>query len=114
MQLPEGNSKGTIRFQFHGKPGAYDFRTQYFDEEDGASKFELFVDGKQIDKWQADNHLPTPTTVPDAHSSIRRTTSGVKLHAGDEIRLEGTPDADERAVVDYFELVPSRDSKPAN
>jgi hypothetical protein len=89
----------------------YDLRTQYFDEEDGISKFELFVNRTQTDRWQGDNHLPTPTTVPDAHSSIRRTTANVKLRAGDEIRLVGMADAGERAVVDYFEIVPDRDSK---
>jgi alpha-glucuronidase len=107
VQLREDKSKGAIRFKFQGEPGAYDVRTQYFDEEDGVSKFELFVGGKRIDQWRADNHLPTPTMLPDAHSSIRRKTSGVELHTGDEIRLEGNADAGEHAVVDYFELVPT-------
>jgi alpha-glucuronidase len=108
VQLPDGVESGSIRFRFTRDAGDYDVRVQYFDEEDGVSKFTLFVNDKRIDAWQADNHLPTPTTLPDAHSSIRRKLPRVKLNSGDEIRLEGTADAGERAVVDYFELMPSQ------
>jgi alpha-glucuronidase len=105
-QLPEGVSDGTIRFKYDGEPGPKELRVQYFDEEDGVSRFKLFVAGKLVDEWRADNHVPTPTTLPDAHSSIRRTVRGVTFHIGDEIRLEGTADGGERAAVDYFEFVP--------
>jgi alpha-glucuronidase len=104
-QLPKDVARGTIRFNYDGEPGFMDLRIQYFDEEDGVSKFRLCAAGKQVDEWQADNHVPTPTTLPDAHSSIRRTVRGVKLRPGDEIRLEGTADGGERAAVDYFEIV---------
>ncbi|HEX3601597.1 MAG TPA: alpha-glucuronidase family glycosyl hydrolase [Lacipirellulaceae bacterium] len=113
VQLPENVSHGAIRFAFKGQPGVYDLRVQYFDEEDGASKFKLFVDDKLVDEWQADGHLPTPTNVPDAHSSTRRTAPNVALHAGDEIRLEGSADGGERAAVDYFEIVPNRAAVPS-
>ena len=68
-------------------PGRYDLHVRYFDEEDGVSKFKLFVAGRLLDRWQADNHLPTPTTLPNSHSSIRRTVHGVMLKPGDEIRF---------------------------
>jgi hypothetical protein len=33
------------------------------------------------------------------------------LQAGDEIRIEGTAGRGERAVIDYVEIVPSREQK---
>jgi alpha-glucuronidase len=106
VQLPEGTDKGAIRFTW-GPTGQYDLRVQYFDEEDGISKFRLFVNDREIDRWQADNHVPTPSTSPNAHTSVRRTIPHVSVKKGDEIKLEGTADAGERAAVDYFEIVPS-------
>ncbi len=88
VQLVERDS-GSAKFRFSGAPGTFDLRVQYFDEEDGVSKFKLFVGERQLDEWQADNRLPTPTTHPDSHSSIRRTVRSVKLQPGDEIRIEG-------------------------
>jgi alpha-glucuronidase len=106
-QLPNGVSNGNLRFKYDGPPGAKDLRVQYFDEEDGVSKYKLFFADKLVDEWQADNHVPTPTVSPDAHSSIRRTVEKVALHPGDEVRLEGTADGGERAAVDYIEIVPT-------
>ena len=94
VQLPGDDVNGSVRFRFDGPPGPYDLHVRYFDEEDGVSKFKLFVAEQLLDEWQADNHVPTPTTLPDAHSSIRRTVRGVALRPGDEIRIEGTADGE--------------------
>jgi alpha-glucuronidase len=110
-QLAGDVAKGTIRFRYDGQPGEYALRVRYFDEEDGVSKFKLFAAGRQIDEWAANNHLPTPSSTPDAHTSIRRTVPKVALRCGDEIRLEGAADGGERAAVDYFEIVPSSRTK---
>jgi alpha-glucuronidase len=106
-QLPSDVASGSIRFKYRGEEGTRDLRVQYFDEEDGVSKFKLFVVGKLVDQWQADNHVPTPTTLPDAHSSSCRMIRSLSLKPGDEIRIEGTADGGERAAIDYIELVPS-------
>jgi alpha-glucuronidase len=106
IQLVDRDS-GSVRFRHSGPPGTFDLHVQYFDEEDGVSKYKLFVGDRQLDEWSAENHLPTPTTLPDSHSSIRRTIRGVKLQAGDEIRIEGQADDAERAAIDYIELVPA-------
>jgi alpha-glucuronidase len=105
VQLPEGTSVGSLRVRFAGEAGPHDIRVQYFDEEDGVSTYRLFVDDEMLDEWEADSHVPTPTTLPDAHSSSRRTVSNVMLGPGDEIRVEGRADAGERAGIDYIELV---------
>jgi alpha-glucuronidase len=106
VQVPEDQPVGSLRIRFAGEAGPHDIRVQYFDEEDGVSEFKLLVDGRLIDQWKADDHVPTPTTLPDAHSSARRTVRNVMLQPGDEIRVEGKADDGERAGLDYVEIVP--------
>jgi alpha-glucuronidase len=98
---------GSVRFRYDGPAGKYDLRIQYFDEEDGVSTFKLHIRDEPVDQWQADQHVPTPATLPDSHSSIRRTIRGVKLEPDDVIRIEGQADDGERAAIDYVEFVPA-------
>jgi hypothetical protein len=108
VQLLGEVAKGSVSFQHAGPPGRYDVHIRYFDEEDGVSRFKLFVAGRLIDEWQADDHVPTPTTLPDAHSSNRRTNRAVTIGRAEEIRIEGVADDGERAGIDYVELMPMR------
>ena len=94
--LPAGTDSGSITFTYNGEPMTADLRVQYFDEEDGISQFKLFVGNQELDHWQADNHLPTFSKLPDAHTSIRHTIRNVDLHPGDQIHLEATADSGER------------------
>jgi alpha-glucuronidase len=109
VELPDGVDSGAVTFEVGEPAGRYDLRLQYFDEEDGVSRFEVWAGERGLDAWQADGHVPTPTTKPDAHASTRRTIRGVELKPGDAIRVLGQPDGGERATVDYLELVPSAD-----
>jgi alpha-glucuronidase len=104
VQLTSAKMSGTIRFLCEANQGPYDLHVRYFDEQDGVSKFKLFVRGEQVDEWQASNQLPTPSNLPDSHTSNRRTVRGVELEPGDEIRIEGEADGNEFAGVDYIEL----------
>jgi alpha-glucuronidase len=90
-------------FRFAGESGWYDLRVQYFDQNNGVSRFRVFVDGRQTDEWLASDHVPTKKM--DGSSSARRTISGVALRRGDAIRIEGLPDAGEPAGLDYVEIV---------
>ena len=62
--------------------------------------------------WAATRPTPglrTPTfrhKAVDGSSSVRRTVSSVELRAGDEIRIQGTPESGDRAAVDYIEILP--------
>jgi hypothetical protein len=56
----------------------------------------------EIDRWRADADLPSPE--PNGHTSTRRIVHHVPLSRGDVIRIEGTPDGGERAVIDYLEI----------
>jgi alpha-glucuronidase len=91
-------------FQFDGKPGWYEVRVEYFDQNNGASRFRLLVSQQTVDQWTADDHLPTGKI--DSSSSTRLTVSGIALRPGDEIRIEGTPDDVEAAAFDYVEILP--------
>jgi len=98
-------------YRFEGTPGWYTIRVQYFDQNTGISKFKLFVGDQMIDEWAAADHLPTRRI--DASSSSRRTISGIALHTGDQIRIEGRPDGAEPAAIDYIEILaqsPARNS----
>ncbi|MBV9038755.1 MAG: glucosiduronase [Acidobacteriaceae bacterium] len=95
-------AKCTATTRFEGKPGWYNISVEYFDENNGASQFELSVGTQIMDHWTADDNLPT--AKPDAHSSTRRTRTGVALRPDDEIRITGIPNGSERAVIDYIEI----------
>jgi len=98
-----GKASGcTASFRFDRADGVYALDVQYFDQNNGASKFRVFVGGRQVDEWIANDRLPA--TRPGGDSSARRTISGLTLRPGDEIRIEGIPDGDERAPLDYIEL----------
>jgi alpha-glucuronidase len=113
VQLPEQVKSGSISFRYDGGPGLYELRLQYFDEQDGRSRFIVSVRDRMVDEWSANNELPTPTIRPDAHSSIRRTIRNVRLQRGDTIRVEGEAEAGERAAVDYLEIVPQAEADAA-
>lgn len=91
--------------------GWYDIAVQYFDPNDGASHFALQVNGTTIDKWTADDILPSSKL--DGHTSTRRVVSGVALHSGDQIRIVGTPDGKEPAPLDYIEITPAFQTEAA-
>jgi alpha-glucuronidase len=109
----------TATHTFAGDPGDYDLIVQYFDESDGASTFRLLIShpsgadrarslatrpasAREIERWRADADLPSPE--PNGHTSTRRVVHHVPLTRGDVIRIEGTPDGGERAVIDYVEI----------
>jgi hypothetical protein len=47
-----------------------------------------------------------PARKMDASSSTRRRIRGVTLRPGDEIRIEGRPDGNDPAGIDYVEILP--------
>ena len=91
-------------FTFSGRAGQYDLATQYFDLSNGTAQFRLYVNGKLVDSWQANNDLPS--TKMNGHTSTRHTTEAVSLETGDAIRVEGMPDGGDQAGLDYVELSP--------
>ena len=94
-------------FQYDGKPGWYNVNVRYFDLNNGASHFKLFVAGQLITEWAADDGLPTNKI--SSHSSTRRVISGVALRPGDQIRIDGYPNGAEGAPIDYVEITAMSD-----
>ena len=91
--------------RFDGQPGWYDIGVQYFDQNNGVARFQLLVGKQSLANWAADDTLPTPKA--NAHTSTRRTIESIALRPGDEIRVIGSADRGERAVLDYLEIKPS-------
>jgi alpha-glucuronidase len=92
----------TAKLRFAGAPGTYEVDVEYFDQNNGASTYQVFVGDRIVDKWIADAWLPA--TQPNGDSSTRRIIHGVALRPGDELRIQGFPDEGERAPLDYVEF----------
>ena len=90
-------------FQYNGAAGWFTLRVQYFDQNNGVSRFRLWVGDQLIDEWSAANRPPSQKI--DGSSSTRRTIAGVALRPGDRIRIEGAPDGGEPAAIDYVEVL---------
>ena len=90
--------------KFAGTAGWYNVVVQFFDQNNGVSSFQAFINAQEVGTWTADQWLPT--RKPDSNSSTRQTVTGLALRPGDEIRLVGIPDAGERAAIDYIEIRP--------
>jgi alpha-glucuronidase len=97
-------SRCTASFRYEGAPGWYAVRVRYFDQNDGVSKFRVSVGKQVIGEWLADDRLPTKKV--DGTSSSLRVLTGIGLRKGDEITVEGIPDGNERAPLDYVEIWP--------
>jgi alpha-glucuronidase len=96
------SAKCSASMRYDGAPGWYTLHVRYFDQNDGASQFRLWVANQLVDEWAASDRVPTRKI--DGSSSARRVLRGVALRTGDEIRIEGVPDGGERAPLDYIEI----------
>ena len=89
-------------FRFDREAGTYDLATQYFDQNNGVSRYELFVNQHLVDTWPSDDDLPSDKM--NGHTSIRHTTSGVNLRPGDILQVMGHSAGGEPAPLDYVEF----------
>jgi alpha-glucuronidase len=94
-------------FPFAGPAGSYEIDVQYFDQNNGESRFRVSVGDHVVDEWVANDHLPTAKIGGD--SSTRRRIAGLALRPDDVIRIEGIPDREEHAPLDYIEIHPTRE-----
>jgi alpha-glucuronidase len=90
--------------RYNGPSGWYQLRVRYFDQNNGVSRFRLWIGNQLIDEWTAADRLPTQKI--DGSSSSRRTIAGIALRPGDQIRIEGVPNGGEIAALDYLEILP--------
>jgi hypothetical protein len=87
---------------FHGTPGRHNIAVLYFDVNGGEARFQLAVGDQVVRAWTAAEHFPTKTLNGD--SATRLTIPNVKLQPNDVITLEGIPDGDDPAALDYVEV----------
>lgn len=97
-------------FRYGGKPGWFDLRVEYFDQhyrhpDQGAAHFRVSIGDQMVDEWSSTG--PAPSNKIDGSTSTRRTIPGVALRPGDSIHIEGFPDPEEAAAIDYLEIQPS-------
>jgi alpha-glucuronidase len=92
----------TAAFKFTRDAGWYELDVEYFDQNNGESKFRVMVGDQVVDEWTADELLPATKIGGD--SSTRRRIPGLALRPGDEIRILGIPDKEEHAALDYVEI----------
>ena len=90
---------------YTGATGRFNIAVQCFDLHGGKAKFMLQLNGQPVDSWLTDASLPS--RHPNGDNSIRHTVRGVELKPGDLLRIEGTPDGDDPAVLDYIEIAPA-------
>jgi len=96
-----GGGACVASFPFNREAGVYKIAVQYFDQNNGVSRYQLLVDDHAIDSWAADDHLPSDRM--NGHTSTRHTTTGVELKPGSVVKIVGHPDAGEPAPLDYLE-----------
>lgn len=105
VECPESAQMCAATFRFKGAAGSYQLDIQYFDLNNGASKFQVYVNQKPVDHWSGAALFPAAKVNGD--SSTRRRIPGLALRPGDELRVEGVPGGEEHAPLDYFEIRPS-------
>jgi alpha-glucuronidase len=94
----------SAQFTFDRDPGTYELDVEYFDQSNGESRFRVLLNGREVDHWTAD--LMLPAKKPGGDSSTRHRIANLNLTRGDSIVIEGTPDKEEPAALDYVELLP--------
>ncbi len=90
---------------YAGQPGRYDIAIQYFDLASGNAHFSFSVNDKPLASWTADAHLPS--RHPHGDNSIRFTLPSVGLKPGDVIQVQGSPQGEDPAALDYVEVAPA-------
>jgi alpha-glucuronidase len=95
----------SAEWTYQGEPGKFDVAVQYFDIQGGDAKFAFSVNRNERAQWTADAKLPS--RQPHGDNSTRYVLHGVELKPGDLLRVEGTPDKDDGAALDYLEVMPA-------
>lgn len=110
VACPARRATCSAEIVYDGPATAADLVIQYFDLNNGTSRFKILLNDQQIDQWLADAHLPA--TIPNGDSSSRRTLKRLALRHGDILRIEGTRGEGDSAALDYLEMQPARKESP--
>jgi alpha-glucuronidase len=94
----------SAEWTYSGLPGRFDIAVQYFDLQGGVAHFALDLNRRTVASWAADASLPSRR--PNGDNSTRFTARDIDLKPGDVLSVEGTPDANDPAALDYIEIEP--------
>lgn len=92
-----------VTYRFVALRGEYQIAVQIFDQNNGVSRYQLFINDTLADSWAADDHLPSDKM--NGHTATRHLVTGVTLKSGDILKIDGHPDGGEPAPLDYIELI---------
>ena len=106
------HSPCSAEWTYAGPAGRFNVAIQYFDLPGGVAHFTLSVNGHPAADWSADATLPSRR--PNGDNSTRRTIRNVELKPGDVVSVEGTPDKNDRAALDYIEVIPADQGEATN
>jgi alpha-glucuronidase len=95
----------SAEWTYAGPAGRFNIAVQYFDLQGGVAKFSFAVNGKTAASWTADATFPS--RMPNGDNSTRVIVRNVALKPGDTLRVEGTPNGNDHAVLDYIEIEPA-------
>jgi alpha-glucuronidase len=107
---PKGASPCTAEWTYTGAPGSYNIAVQYFDLQDGVAHFTIKINSQITTTWDADATLPSKR--PNGDNSTRHTIPNITLRTGDVIQIEGVPDGQDPAALDYIEVAPIPEEVP--
>ncbi len=93
----ETTAKGTATGTFRHPFGKYDLRLTYYDAKAGQSHVTVDVGGERHMDFKLDE---------DVGCWRWRTVENIALKEGDEIKLTGSADGEEGAVLDFIEFIP--------
>ena len=100
--------KCTATFKYAGAAGRYDVIVQYFDVNTGAARYQREHPGRAGRRPDAARSGPPTIASRRAGSTAdRRRASSCRtsqLQPGDRIVVEGTPEGEETAALDYVEI----------
>jgi alpha-glucuronidase len=94
--------KCSASFIFRGAAGRYNIAVLYFDVDGGEAGFQLAVGDRVVRAWTAAEHFLTRALNGD--SATRLTIRNVRLQPNDVITVEGVPEGEDSAALDYVEV----------
>ncbi|HEU5457989.1 MAG TPA: hypothetical protein VFU68_05180, partial [Terracidiphilus sp.] len=102
---PEEMRACTATWTYTGREGRYNIAVQYFDLADGVAHFTLIHNGQPLVSWAANDNLPSPR--PDGDNSTRYVAHEVALKPGDTLTVQGVPNGQDPAALDYIQVLPA-------
>lgn len=92
----------SAEWTYTGAAGRSDIAVQYFDMQPGTAQFTLSINGKTAATWAAEGKYPSRRLHGD--NSTRHTVRGVELKPGDVVKVDGVPNGNDAAALDYVEV----------